>query len=149
MTDVWARSCATSGVCTPAHRVDPAARAVTALGSRGLLASLRGVGGTRSLLAKVSKFVAAFGARGVRNRVVCLKPKKSYGRATGQPQTPNPKRHPRCAAKGEPPLLLFLPSVQPPSALSVCAVRQTASHSTSSCLFAFRHRLGSLCGGPL
>ena len=53
----------------PARRVDPAARAVTALGSRGLLASLRSVGGTRSLFAKVSKFVAAFGARGVRNRV--------------------------------------------------------------------------------
>ena len=54
---------------TPARRVDPAARAVTALGSRGLLASLRGVGGTKSLFSKVSKFVAAFGALGVRNRV--------------------------------------------------------------------------------
>ena len=35
-----------------------------ALGSRGLLASLRGVGCTKSLFVKVSKFVAAFGARG-------------------------------------------------------------------------------------
>ena len=42
---------------------------LTALGSRGLLASLRGVGGTRSLFAKVSKFVDAIGARGARNRV--------------------------------------------------------------------------------
>ena len=54
---------------TPARRVDPAARAVTALGSRGLLASLRGACCTKSLFDKVSKFVAAFGAQGVRNRV--------------------------------------------------------------------------------
>ena len=54
---------------TPARRVDPAARADTALGSRGLLASLRGVGCTKSLFSKFSKFVAVFGARGVRNRV--------------------------------------------------------------------------------
>ena len=47
----------------PARRVDPAARAVTALGSRGLLASLRGVACTKSLFVKVIKFVAAFGAR--------------------------------------------------------------------------------------
>ena len=47
-----------------ARRVDPAAQAVTALCSSGLLASLRGVGCTKSLFAKVSKFVAAFGARG-------------------------------------------------------------------------------------
>ena len=59
----------------PARRVDPAAQAVTALESRGLLASLRSVGGTRSLFAKVSKFVAAFGARGVRNRVANFSPK--------------------------------------------------------------------------
>ena len=52
-----------------ARRVDSAARAVTALGSRGLLARLRGVGCTKSLFAKVSNFVAAFGARGVRNRM--------------------------------------------------------------------------------
>ena len=56
----------------PARRVDPASRAVTALCCRGLLASLRGVDCTKSLFAKVSKFVAAFGARRVRNRVAGL-----------------------------------------------------------------------------